>query len=461
MNVTEQIAKHLEQENYHSIMAVDGLAIARAKTRILDSLGVIAAGAKAPGCGELLGMVKGWGGAGQSTVLVDGVKVPALNAALVNSMMMRSFDFEAIEAEGENGTSSAAHISGTTVPVALAVAERERASGKQLLEALVLGDDLAARLGSASGFDVYGGWDNTGTINGLGATAVAGKLIGLNAEQFDQALGIVENQLAGVIDNINDKTLSFKLPMCLTARNAIFSADFARLGFSAMRDAIGGSHGFFKLYCSNPQPDKLTARLGERYFADCVIKPWAACRATHPSINACVDIFEQGALETNDIDRVVIHVTPRTFSGFVGQPFEVGSCPQVSGAFSIRFTAATALLHGTVRPEHYSEASMGDRRIASLLERIELVDSLDASEYLTAEVEVRMSDGTTRFARTDTPKGDIHKHALSEQEIIDKYYANIDFSGSISPSAAEEVKQIVDQLEELDDVSKLIGLLVV
>ncbi|NTW29244.1 MAG: MmgE/PrpD family protein [Coriobacteriia bacterium] len=455
MNVTEQVCKHLVETGFDSI---DAKAIARAKVRILDSLGVIAAGARAPGCGELVELATRWGGQGESTVLVHGLKVPAHNAAMVNSMMMRSFDFEAIEAEGENHTSSAAHISGTTVPVALAVAEKQRASGKELLAALALGDDLTARLGSASGFDVYGGWDNTGTMNALGATAVAGRLLGLNTVQLDQALGIVENQLSGVIDNIDDKTMSFKLPMCLSARNAIFSAEFAQMGFTAMRDAIGGSHGFFKMYCGNPDPEKLMRGLGEIYYADCVIKPWSACRATHPAINACVEIVTQNSVDVEDIEAVVIHVTPRTLKGFVGQPFEMGDTPQISGAFSIRFASANAILRKTVRPEHFAPEMMNQPELTALLDKITLVDSLEPAEYLTANVEVKMKDGAVYFARTEVPKGDIFKNPMSYEEIVDKYRLNLKFTQTISDQVAEEAKDLVENMEELNDIGKLISL---
>ena len=136
-------------------------------------------------------------------------------------------------------------------PTAFAAAERVHASGREFLTALVVGDDVAARLGAASGFDVYGGWDNTNTINGLGATVVAGKLGGLNEQELNNALGLSLNMLGGSMDNINYKTLAFKLPMALAARNAIFSADFAARGMTATHDAFGGKKGtgFILLPC--------------------------------------------------------------------------------------------------------------------------------------------------------------------------------------------------------------------
>ncbi|NTU88939.1 MAG: MmgE/PrpD family protein [Actinobacteria bacterium] len=456
MSITEQICEHIVASSYDDLTQV---AIDRAKIRILDSIGVIAAGAYAPGCDAMYDMVSRWGGAQEASVLVHGIKIPAHNAAMMNSLMMRSYDFEAIEAEGKNQTSSAAHISGTSVPVTLAVAEAQHTSGKDLLTALVLGDDFASRLGAASGFDVYGGWDNTGTVNGLGSTAIAGKLLGLDVDQMVDALGIVENQLSGVIDNIIDKTLAFKLPMAVTARNAIFSAELAKGGFSAMKDAIAGPHGFFKMYCGDPKLDVLMDDLGVVYYADCVVKPWAACRATHPSINACLNIIEQNDVNLDDIEAIVIHATPRTCAGFVGQPFEIGPIPQVSGAFSIRFTAANAILRGTVRPEHYALEMMEEPAMQMLLDKIDLVPTLDANQYQTSEVEIKMKDGTVFFSRCDVPKGEIYKSPMSSQEIIDKFYANVEFSGAIKRGAADKVLEIVNGLETAENLDSMFALL--
>ncbi|QCB98596.1 MmgE/PrpD family protein [Arthrobacter sp. PAMC25564] len=453
--ITDTVSRHITGTGFE---AFDAGTVARAKIRIIDSLGNIAAGHRAQGNQALLALATRWGGAAESTVLIDGARVPAHNAAMVNAAMMRSYDFEAIGAEYEDHSQTAAHISGTTVSVALAVAEQQRSSGKELLTALILGDDLTSRLGASSGFDVYSGQDNTGTINGLGGTAVAAKLMGLDAVQLRHALGIVENQLSGTVANIYDQTLAFKLPMAFAARNAIVSAEMAQLGFTGPADAIGGAHGFFDMFCASPEPEKITRRLGEAFYADCVIKPWSSCRASHPSLDACVRIATENVLDEDEIQEIVIHVTPRTLAGFVGQPFVIGECPEVSGAFSIRFTAATALMYKTVRPEHLTPGHMQDPRLQRLLDKITLVDSLAPTEYLTAEVQVKLRNGSVLQTRTDVPKGDIHANPMSEAEILEKYYANVAFGGRTPRRNAEQAVGLVQRLDELESLAPLIRL---
>jgi 2-methylcitrate dehydratase PrpD len=456
MNMTEKVAAHIVSTGYDQL---DSTTVSRVKTRLLDSFGVIAAGVHAPCCDELLSLLKGYGRSGQASVFIYGDSLPALDAAFMNSFMMRSYDFEAIEAEGQNKTSTAAHISGTTVPTALAVAEQTKASGKDLITALALGDDFAARLGSATGFDVYGGWDNTGTINGFGATAIAGKLLGLDPVKMNFAFGLILNQLCGTIENINDKTLAFKLPMALTARNSVFSAEFAQLGMTAAKDALQGSKAYFHIYGSDKSnPDLILADLGEKFYGDCVIKPWAACRATHPSIDASMQIIEAHNPDPSQIEKIIIHVTPRTAAGFVGQPFVIGDDHQVCGAFSIRFTAANAFLRKSVRPEHYALEKMQEKPLWDLLEKITIEPSLPPDEYQTANVDVVLAGGETLSARCDVPKGDIYKNPMTDDAIKEKYYANVAVSGVITKEKAKEAEEMIAHLEDLKDISQLIAL---
>lgn len=455
--MTDQVCAHVVATDYASL---DAFTIARVKTRVLDAAGVIAAGVHAPMCDELFDLLKSYGSAPQSAAFYRSERIDAPSAAMINSFSMRSYDFEAIEAENENRKSSAAHISGTTVPTALACAERAHATGREFMCALALGDDIAARLGAASGFDVYGGWDNTNTINGLGATVIAGKLGGLTERQLNNALGLDLNMLGGSMDNINYKTLAFKLPMALAARNAIFSADFARRGMTATHDALNGKKGYFFLFCAEKQrPELLCKDLGNVFYGDVVIKPWSACRATHPSIDACMQIVQAHDIDPEQVLKVVIYTTPRTAAGFVGQPFEIGEEPQVSGAFSIIYTAAVAIATKSVRPDYMNREAMEDPDLKRLIDKIEIVPTLAPDEYQTAEVDIVMADGATYHARCDVPKGDIYKSPMSEEEVLDKFYQNIEFSQTLSRENADRVVETVSRLEELDDIGELIELM--
>lgn len=452
-NLTETFIEHALSVSFEDFSPE---VLERAHQRLADALGNIAAGTRAQGMDALVRLVSGWGGTPEATVLAGGAKIPAHNAAMVNAALMRSFDFEPVGAEGPGQRQVPAHITGTTVPVALAVAEAQGATGRDTVTALLVGEDIAARLAFGSGFDVYSGQDNTGTVNGVGAVFIAGLLMGLSADQLRHALGIVINQLAGTVGSIFDGAAAFKLPMAFAARNAIISCEMALAGMTGQDDPLSGKFGFLEVFCADPQPEVMVQDLGRVFYADAVIKPWSACRASHPSLDAAVRLVEEHGVSADQVERAVVHVTPRTKAGFVGKSFAPGASPEVSAAFSIHYTVAAALLHGTVRPEFLGPRAASDPRLQDLLERTEIRDSLDPGEVLTAEVEVFLKDGSTVRQRVDEPRGDIYHASLSREQVLEKFRANLTLGGLRDPQRHEQVLAAVDSLDSAADTHELI-----
>lgn len=453
MTTTERLAAHVAETD---ITSIPNESVERAKWRIIDAIGCAVAGSRATGCAAVVNLVKKWGGSQEATVLTFGGRVPAHNAAMANSLMTRSYDFEPIEAEG-NDRSVPAHISGTTIPTALAMSEWQGASGRDLIAALVVGDDLSSRLGVASGFDFSLGWDNTGTINAFGAAAIASKLMRLDAEQTAHAFGIVLNQLSGSLDGVWDKAMTFKLPIAMASRAGIVSAELAACGFTGPAEPFTGRFGFFTLYCREADTPGLLKDLGKRFYADRVIKPHSACRVTHPSIDCALDITRAADVRVEDMRRIIVHLHPGDLEGFTGQPFVPGKTPQIDGAFSIRYTVACALLKRGVTPACFDDNCARDVKIVELLSKTELLPDLEPE--LAGSVDVEMADGRLLSSSTDFPGGDVFLTPLSEDEIKTKFKENMAFSDSAVALRTEEVLKMLRDLENLPDVRELAGLL--
>ncbi|NVM98117.1 MmgE/PrpD family protein [Arthrobacter sp. SDTb3-6] len=451
--LVDRLVDHALTVDYRDL---DAQTVSRVKTRLLDTLGAMAAGHGAPDTAAVLRVAAAWGEGNDAAVPGAGLRLPAASAAFANAVLARSFDFEPVEADGPGGKRAAAHISGTTVPVALALAELTGASGRDLLAALAVGDDVTARLAVASGFDVYSGQDNTGTVNALGATLMAARMLGLDAAAAKHALGIAANQLGGTVANIFDAASAFKLPIAFAARTAIASAQLAAAGLTGPNDPLEGRHGFFDMYCTDPQPGLAGEELGVRFFGDTTIKPWSCCRAAQPSLEACIRLVTEEGVKVEDIDKVQLHVTPRTLNGFVGARFDPVERRAVAGLFSIHFTAATALLHGTVRPEHLLPEAMADPRLAVLLERIELTGSLDNGERLTAEATAMLRDGSIRHVRVETPAGDHVSTPLGSSALREKFTLNLAFG---LPGLADRAALVIDGVQTLETAGSLDGLL--
>jgi 2-methylcitrate dehydratase PrpD len=427
--------------------------------RIIDVTGCAIGGANATGNKALVELVRGWGGSPEATILVHGGKVPAHNAAMVNSIMARSFDFEALTPLID-GVQVPAHISGTTVMTAFTLGEMSGCSGKEMITALLVGDDAAIRILGASGFALGSGWCNTGTVNQFGATAVAGRMLGLDKRQMRNAFGIVLSQLAGTLQNVWDGTTAFKLPQGLSARNGIFSAQLARAGWTSPEDALLSRFGYYQLYTPGCRDaDILTRDLGKTYFTESVFKPYPCCRGTHASIDCALGLLKKYQISVRDIEKATIYLPKAEAEAFMGQPFNIGDFPQANAAFSCRYTTATALLRGCVRPEHFSDESIRDPEVLALASKIDVTE-LPGARELTAKLMVKMKDGREFSEFTDSPWGDALKNPMTRDDIINKYYSNIAYSKTIAEDKARQVLDLLLNLEKVGNVSDIVKLLV-
>ncbi len=456
MNVMTELTRNILNTPFE---AFDTSVVGRARDRIIDVIGCIVGGANASGNTMLLDVLREWGGTKEGTVLIHGDKIPAHNAALVNCVMSRSYDYEPAGPLVE-GKSTPAHLSGTTVPTAVTVAEQKGASGKDLLTALILGDDLASRIIAASNLNIDSGFDCTGTVNAFGAAAIAGKLKGLNEHQMLNAFGIVLNQFAGTFQNVFDGVHSFKLPQGLAAQAGIFSATLASKGFTGVRDPLLSKYGYFALYCKTYQLDLLTNNLGKEFYADNTCKPYSCCRSNHAAIDCVLQILQNHTIHPEDIEEIVVDVTPTARDFAVGQPFKVRDVPQIDAAFNLQYNVANAILRKGSKLEHYTEEYIRDPKIMEVVSRIRLTTTTPPEKPLGAGVRIKMKQGSEYETRVDMPKGNGVFTPLTSSEKRTKFFDNVRFSNTIPLGKAEKAYDLLERLEEVDNVGKVVTCLV-
>jgi 2-methylcitrate dehydratase PrpD len=456
MSIITELVRNVLRVSFQSF---DASVVDRARDRIIDVVGCIIGGANAPGNSTLIDLVKGWEGKKEGTILVHGIKVPVHDAAMVNSVMSRSYDFEPAGPLVE-GKSTPAHLSGTTVPTAITVAEERAASGKDLLTALILGDDLASRIIAASNLNIDSGFDCTGTVNAFGATAIAGRLLGLDEQQMTHAFGIVLNQLAGTFQNIFDGAHSFKLPQGLAARAGIFSAALAAKRFTGVKDPLLSRYGYFSLYCKSYQLDVLTRNLGEEFYADNTCKPYPCCRSNHAAIDCVLDLVHAHTIRPEDIDEIIVDITPAARDFAVGQPFKIREVPQIDAAFNLQYNVANALLRKNVKLEHFTEEFIRDSKIMEIVPKIRLTATMPMEKPLGASVKIKMKQGGEYEKTVDMAKGNGVLTPLTLAEKRTKFFDNVAFSKTISLDKAEKALSLLERIEEVDNVAKVIRLLV-
>jgi len=456
MNIMSELTRNVLHTPFE---AFDPSVVERAQNRIIDVVGCIIGGANASGNSIIVDLMRWWGGRKESTILVHGGKFPSHNTALINCVMSRSYDFEPAGPLVE-GKSTPAHLSGTTVPTAIAVAEQKGASGKDLITALILGDDLASRIIAASNLNIDSGFDCTGTVNAFGAAAIAGRLRGLDERQMMNAFGIALNQFAGTFQNIFDGVHSFKLPQGLAAQAGVLSAALASQGFTGVRDPLLSKYGYFSLYCKTYQLDLLTNNLGAEFYADNTCKPYPCCRSNHAAIDCVLKLLESHDIPPKDIDEIIVDVTPTTRDFAVGQPFKIRDVPQIDAAFNLQYNVANAILRKSSKLEHYTEEYIRDPGIMEIVPKIRLTITTPPDRPLGAGVRIKMKEGGDFETRVDIPKGNGTFTPLTPREKRAKFFDNVRFSNTISLDKAEKALDLLERLEEVDNVAKIVTLLV-
>jgi 2-methylcitrate dehydratase PrpD len=454
--IVEELARNVVQTTFE---VFDASVIKRAKSRLIDIVGCLIGGANAPGCPELRDLVREWGGKKEATILIHGGKAPAGNVAMINAIMARSFDYGVITPYiGEKAVW--AHIAETNIPTAITMAEWVNASGKEMLTAMILGDDLTTRISAASTRAISPGWDTPGTVNKFGAVAIACKLMGMNEGQIINAFGIVLNQLAGSFQPIQDGAHAFKLAQGLAARDGIIAAELAGKGWTGGTDPLLGKYGYFALYCKEHDTRFLMKDLGKEFYGDCMFKPYPCCRFIHSTIDCALELVHSHNIIADDIAGVTIDVAPMHFDSPLNQPFEIGDFPQGKATFSLRYHVANVLVRKSIKLEHLTEKFIRDPEVSNLAGKVTVTGVLPPDKIEAAGVSVRMKDGRELSSYVDVAKGNPLKKPLSQEEIIEKFRANVAFSKTVSKGNAEKILDMINNLEEIGDINRIIKLLV-
>ncbi len=381
-SASQTLARHVVRTTYDDLPAP---AIDAAKWFLLDTVGVAWAGTGAPGADALRRTVLADHAAGDCTELASDHRLPPTSAALLNGMYAGALDFDGVYEKGS------VHPDIVTLPAALAIAEQQHASGRDLLTALTLGNDISCRSGGA--MTGNRGWFNTATHGVFGGAAAAAKLLRLDADQTADALGLAFSQAAGSQQALVEKSLVKRMLSGMAARAAVFAALAAQQGVSAPKEVFEGTFGFHTLY-GDGDSGALLERLGERYEnADTVTKKYPSCTANHVAIEAALTLRDAHGLTADDIDGATVTISP-FMDGLVGGPFDPADNPQVAAQFSVQYSVACAIVRGRLGIAEIQEDIIADPSINALAEKISVRVNQDwPGKFAPCDLQIRTADG--------------------------------------------------------------------
>jgi 2-methylcitrate dehydratase PrpD len=447
--VTDKTAIELLSENVVKTRFedIDKETIETIKGRVIDIVGCAIGGANAPGNQALMDVVRHWGGKGEATILVHGGKAPAHDAAMINAVMTRSYDFEE--------QSPSAHTNASVIPTALATVEMMQGNGKEFLTALIVGTDVGNRINAGFDFDFYHGWDNIGSLHTFACTAIAGHVMKLTPFQMRNAFGLALHQTAGSIMSYWDCDMTFKLNNGFAAKSGIIVAELAKAGLLGTIDALQSKYGYYHLYthgCSHPE--KITENLGKSFnIGKDMYKQFPCGRPNHVPIELGIALATEHDIKPADIVDITLSLPHSGLTIYYGQPFNIRSFPPGDALFSYRYTLASALLRRHVTPADMSEEAIRDPAIGALISKMHLKE-LSGDVRGRVELKVKMKNGQEFTRYTDKPD-----HGLQNRdEVKAKFMTQVEFSRTVTARNGEKIITLLENLEEVDKISQIIEL---
>ncbi|HJX78828.1 MmgE/PrpD family protein [Glutamicibacter sp.] len=451
-SIIDQLVDHALDTSIDNFDAEDIMA---AKMRLIDAWGCMVSGAGGDGIEAVLNVVRPLGSAPQASLAASHEKLALPYAAMINSLQTRNFDFEVCgpEPEGSNAGKMVGHVGSSTEPVAFNVGEFMHSSGKELLEAVVIGGDIAARFSVGNTFNFNADFEVCGTSNAFGSTVVAARLLGLDKDQLRNAFGILLNLMAGSYQSLWDGVPTFKLPGAMAAYNGIFAAQLSKSGLVGVRDAIESRLGFLHLYAPAPQPDSIVADLGETFYVRGQHKMHPSCYGNHNAIDCAIQLRNEHNFSYEDIDEVYVDVLPTRIDHFLNQ-HPTADDEQPKFLFSIPYSVATTLLRGRPELAHYATPEIYEEKVLDLTHRVTLRPALPAGKTHACNVVVRLKDGTEISVFRDSPVGWLDD-PVTYADVVDKFWRNISYNGSIPREQAENLLAAIEDLENVADVAEL------
>lgn len=437
-----------------------GSAVSRAKTFILDTIGVGIAGANGAGVPALRDLARSWGEVPEASVWGTTDQLPAASAAFVNGYQIHSLEYDCVHER------AVLHPMAAIVSAMVAYAERRRhrsetpVTGKAFLTACIAAVDIATFLGFAARGPVR--FFRPSTAGGFGAAAAIAKLSGFDARGTANALGIQYSQTSGTMQAHVEGSPCLALQVGFAGRSGLVSAELAGAGFEGPKDFLTGRHGYFRLIEGDRfDVEGEIGRIGSEFQVEQLAhKPFPSGRLTHGTVDALMRFQADLGFVAEDVLELRCLV-PSLVARQVGRPDIPAPDPNYA-KLCIPFVAASFLRHGRVDVgEFLGEAVLRDPVTHALASRVVVVedDNPDPNAMNPQHFTLTLRDGSRHELRLDHVLGH-PKAPLSAAQNVEKFMRNWRTHAALTDGGAACLVDAVDSLEAVDDVAEIARLLV-
>ena len=441
MGATETLARFILNTPAEAIPAP---ILHEGKRCIINYMAVALYASADPSMAILTGLFEEEGGAAIASLIGAGTRTNLQNAALANGYLAHLEDYD------DTHFPTVIHPSAPTIPAAFAVAEREGATGLDVLAATVLGIEACCRVGLSVYPNHYNaGWHITGTCGVFGAVGAAGRLLGLDESQMIQALGIAGTQAAGVREVFGSMSKPFHAGR--SAQSGVLAGLLARRGFTSTREILEGRRGFAAVLSTASDMEQITDALGERWeLPNNGLKPYSCGVVSHPLIDAMITLRNTHGVAADDVESVSARVHPLVLELMDRPNPRVG----LEGKFSHQHSMAVGLIDGGAFPEQYTDERVLDPAVAALRDKIRATVDASVAED-AAEVTVTLRDGRSITESVAHATG-APENPMTDAQLENKFRTLA--NRVLSQSQADELLAALWALDTADDVTGVMAL---
>ena len=429
MGATDTIAKWIVNTTYEDIPPD---AIRVANESCFDVIGVILAGSAQPVGDIIKKYVADQGAAPQATVLSSGSQSSVANAALANGTMGHALDFDDFGGFG--------HPTVAIFPALLAIGEHSGATGRDLLEAYVVGCEVGLALQHATKYkQMDKGFHSTAVIGRLACTAACAKLMKLDHDQTVMALGMAGSMASGLIHNFG--TMTKPLHAGLTCRDGVTAAQLAQRGLTAGEQIIEHPFGFATTVLGEGiyDLDDMAENLGKPYRVQdaLMIKKYPCCGGNHAMLDSLFSLMRDNNFTHEDVASAEVDQSYYSVVMLYQDPDD-----ELKGKFSAKFNVAAALVDGEIAVDTFTQEKIADPTINETMGKVRTRVMAKSEEMLT-----RSEDG--HKVKITLKDGRVFEHVTARADILGSQKNPWGFD-SIKSKFQENVALVLSQ-EGVDD----------
>lgn len=446
-----------EWANGFSLAYAPADVVRNTKLRILDHIGVMLASGRLSNVEAAARAQRETDGGRGAHALWDQSETSITGAAFINGVAASVLEFD------DTHIATNIHTTGVVLAAALAQAQYGRTSGRQFLEAVLIGSELFCRLGQVSPVRMHElGFHPTGVYGVFAATFTAARLRGLSVKATADAVGTAASLSAGSISAFQDGTDTKTLHVGFAAAAGIRAAALAAQGLSGPAEVFEGKFGWYRSYIQSDVEFRfgaLTEQLGTRWeVLDIAPKLYPCAYTLMPFITAALELRANHVFRLEDVVEIRCEIMKRSFRT-VCEPVEEKRRLRSSwhGRISLQHTVAEALALGRFDKSSYAPSSLTDPMIHALADKVvHIADPLADADTSRSRgvVTISLSDGRVISHTVEDMLG-TGRNPASEAAYLEKFRANVD--GVLATDAADRLIAAVLDLDSAEDIESLLA----